>query len=200
MSVSEDHDKSNYSLISEEMLESTSAPELLSTRTNKPSDILKSSSSSELKTSSMDQSTEKTADLKSSSSNELIKKTKSNGKLFENSINRANAAYQKMQETSPYNQSVENLYMRRSKRVIKGHKRTATHPPPKAVVEENSEADWNDSTKVENTTSKQKGSHSRSHSQPNARPVGKLKYDYPLFDKVRNAKKAAETAMKVCRC
>lgn len=181
------------------MMESTSAPELLSTHTNKPSDILKSSSSSELKTSSMDQSTEQT-DLKSSCSNDLIKKTKSKGKILENAINRANAAYQKVQETSPYNQSVENLYMRRSKRVIKAHKRTVTHPPPKTVAKENNEANWNDSTTVENTTSKQKCTHSRSHSQPNSHPVGKLKYDDPLFDKVRNAKKTAETAIKVCTC
>ena len=102
-----------------------------------------------------------------------------------------------MQETSPYNQSVENLYMRRAKRVIKAHKRTVTHPPTKASMEESNEANWNDSTKVENTTNKRKNSHSRSHSQPNSHPVGKLKYDDPLFNKVRNAKKTAETAIKV---
>ena len=135
-------------------------------------------------------------DLKSSSSNDLIKKNKSHGKLTEAAINRANMAYQKMQETSPYNQSIENLYMRKAKRVIRAHKRTATHPPTKSVPEEPNEANWNDSTKVENNN-KQKNSHSRSHSQPSSHRVGKLKYEDPLFDKVRNAKKTAETAIKV---
>lgn len=145
----------------------------------------------------MDQSTEK-SDLKSSSSNALIKKTKSSGKPTENAVNRASAAYQKMQETSPYNQSVENLYLRRAKRVIKAHKRTVTHPLPKTVTEEDNEAIWNDGTRVENITNKQKNPHTRSHSQPNSHPARKLKYDDPLFNKVRNAKKLAETAIKVC--
>ena len=146
--------------------------------------------------SSLQQSNE-TTNLKSLSSNDL-KKTKSNVKISENAVNRANAAYQKMQETSPYNQSIENLYMKKGKRVVKGHKRTMTHPLTKTVAEEsdNAKSNWDDSTKVENPV-KQKTGHSRSHSQPGSHRVGKLKYDDPLFDKVRHAKKVAESAIKV---
>lgn len=167
---------------------------------NKPSNILKnSSSSSDLKSPVHDQLTEKN-NLKSSSSHELIKKNKSNLKISENAINRANAAYQKMQETSPYNQSVENLYLKRARRVLKAHKRTVTHPPSKAGTEEGNEMNLNDTLRVENNPSKHKNTHSRSHSQPSSHPVGKLKYDDPLFSKVRNCKKAAETAIKVGDC
>ncbi|KAL9959524.1 hypothetical protein ACROYT_G032852 [Oculina patagonica] len=173
--------------ISPEVLATTSAPELLTTTVTDKSD------NSDLK-SSLHQSNE-ISDLKSSSYD--IKKTKSHGKISETAVNRASAAYQKMQETSPYNQSIENLYMKKGKRVIKAHKRTATHPPAKTVVVENdnSKSNWDDSTKVENP-GKQKTTHSRSHSQPSSQPVGKLKYDDPLFDKVRHAKKVAESAIK----
>ena len=166
---------------------------------NKPSNILKNfSSSCDLKSPLHDQLTEKN-NLKSSSSNELIK-NKSNLKVSENAVNRAKAAYQKMQETSPYNQSVENLYLKRARRVLKAHKRTVTHPPSKAGTEEGNEMNLNDTSRVEGNPSKQKNTHSRSHSQPSSHPVGKLKYDDPLFSKVRNCKKAAETAIKVGDC
>ena len=155
---------------------------------NKPSNILKNSSSCDLKSPLHDQLTEKN-DLKSSSSTELVKKNKSNLKISENAINRANAAYQKMQEISPYNQSVENLYLKRARRVLKVHKRTVTHPPSKASTDEGNEMNLH--------PNKQKNTHSRSHSQPSSHPVGKLKYNDPLFSKVRNCKKAAETAIKV---
>lgn len=171
------------------MLATTSAPELLTTT------VIDKCHNSDLK-SSLHQSTE-ISDLKSSSSND-IKKTKSHGKISETAVNRASAAYQKMQESSPYNQSIENLYMKKGKRVIKNHKRTATHPPAKPVVVENdnSKSNWDDSTKVENP-GKQKTTHSRSHSQPSSQPVGKRNYDDPLFDRVRHAKKVAESAIKV---
>ena len=188
------------SVTSPEVLESTSAPDLTTSASNKPSNILKNSSSScDLKSPLHDKLTEKN-NLKSSASNELIKKNKSNFKISENAINRANAAYQKMQETSPYNQSVENLYVKRARRVLKAHKRTVTHPPSKAGTEEGNEMNLNDTSRVENNPSKQKNTHSRSHSQPSSHPVGKLKYDDPLFSKVRNCKKAAETAIKVVDC
>ena len=170
------------------MLATTSAPELLTTT------VMETSNNGDLK-SSLHQSTE-TTDLKSLSSNDL-NKTKSHGKISENAVNRASVAYQKMQETSPYNQSIENLYLKKGKRVIRAHKRTVTHPPAKPVVEnDNSKSNWDDSTKVENPV-KQKTSHSRSHSQPNSQLAGKMKYDDPLFDKVRHAKKVAESAIKV---
>ena len=188
------------SVTSPEVLESTSAPDLTTSASNKPSNILKNSSSScDLKSPLHDQLTEKN-NLKSSSSNELIKKNKSNFKISENAVNRANAAYKKMQETSPYNQSVENLYLKRARRVLKAHKRTVTHPPSKARTEEGNEMNLSDTSRVENNPSKQKNTHSRSHSQPSSHPVGKLKYDDPLFSKVRNCKKAAETAIKVGDC
>ena len=188
------------SVTSPEVLESTSAPDLTTSASNKPSNILKNSSSScDLKSPLHDKLTEKN-NLKSSASNELIKKNKSNFKISENAINRANAAYQKMQETSPYNQSVENLYVKRARRVLKAHKRTVTHPPSKAGTEEGNEMNLSDTSRVENNPSKQKNTHSRSHSQPSSHPVGKLKYDDPLFSKVRNCKKAAETAIKVVDC
>lgn len=170
------------------MLATTSAPDLLT------STVIGKSDNSDLK-SSLHESTE-ISDLKSSSSND-IKKTKSTGKISETAVNRASAAYQKMQETSPYNQSIENLYMKKGKRVIKTHKRTVTHPPAKPVIEnDNSKsANWDDSTKVENP-GKQKTTHSRSHSQPSSQ-LGKKNYDDPLFDRVRQAKKVAESAIKV---
>ena len=145
---------------------------------------------------SLNQSIEK-PDLKSMSSTDL-KKTKSNTKLSENAVNRASVAYQKIQEKSPYNQSLENLYLKKGKRVIKAHKRTATHPPSKSigVESDNARGSWDDNTKVENPV-KRKTSHSRSHSQPSSQPPGKMKYDDPLFDKVRHAKKVAENAIKV---
>ena len=171
------------------MLASTSAPDLLT------SPAINKSADCDLK-SSLDESTEKT-DLKSLSSNDLTKKNKSNGKITENAVNRASAAYQKTQETSPYNQSLENLYLKKGKRVIKAHKRTVTHPPTKpVVVESDNTSNWDDSTKVE-IAGKQKTTHSRSHSQPNTQPARKKEYDDPLFDKVRNAKKVAESAIKV---
>lgn len=171
------------------MLTSTSAPDLLTT----PS--LGKSDNNDLK-SSLQQSTEK-PDLKSLSSTDL-KKTKSNAKISENAVNRASVAYQKIQEKSPYNQSLENLYLKKGKRVIKAHKRTATHPPTKpiGVESDNARGSWDDNTKVENPV-KQKKTHSRSHSQPGSHPPGKMKYDDPLFDKVRHAKKVAENAIKV---
>ena len=146
--------------------------------------------------SSLNQSIEK-PDLKSLSLTDL-KKTKSNTKLSENAVNRASVAYQKTQEKSPYNQSLENLYLKKGKRVIKAHKRTATHPPTKSigVDSDNARGSWDDNTKVENAV-KQKTHHSRSHSQPSSQPPGKMKYDDPLFDKVRHAKKVAENAIKV---
>ena len=184
------------SVTSHDELESTSAPDLTLSASNKPSNILKNSSSCDLKSPLHDQLTEKN-DLKSSSSTELVKKNKSNLKISENAINRANAAYQKMQEISPYNQSVENLYLKRARRVLKVHKRTVTHPPSKAGTDEGNEMNLNDTSRVDNNPSKQKNTHSRSHSQPSSHPVGKLKYNDPLFSKVRNCKKAAETAIKV---
>ena len=155
------------------------------------------SDNSDLK-SLLHQSTEK-PDLKSMSTTD-IKKTKSNAKISENAVNRASGAYAKRQDKSPYNQSLENLYLKKGKRVLKAHKRTATHPPvkPIAVESDNTRSSWDDNTKVENS-GKQKTFHSRSHSQPGSQPAGKMKYDDPLFDKVRNAKKVAENAIKVSR-
>ena len=146
--------------------------------------------------SSLHQSTEK-PDLKSMSSTDL-KKTKSNAKISENAVNRASVAYQKIRDKSPYNQSLENLYLKKGKRVIKAHKRTATHPPakPTGVESDSARGSWDDNTKVENPV-KQKTTHSRSHSQPGSQLPGKMKYDDPLFDKVRHAKKVAENAIKV---
>ena len=153
------------------------------------------SDNSDLK-SSLHEPTEK-RDLKSMSSTD-VKKTKSNAKISETAVNRASVAYQKVQEKSPYNQSLENLYLKKGKRVLKAHKRTATHPPAKHVGVEsnNARGSWDDNTKIDNPV-KQKTTHSRSHSQPGSRPPGKMKYDDPLFDKVRHAKKVAENAIKV---
>ena len=127
-----------------------------------------------------------------------LKKTKSNAKISENAVNRASVAYHRVQEKSPYNQSLENLYLKKGKRVIKAHKRTATHPPTKHVRVEshNARGSWDDNTKIDNPV-RQKITHSRSHSQPGSQPLGKMKYDDPLFDKVRHAKKVAENAIKV---
>lgn len=171
------------------MLTSSSAPDLLTTPSMGKSD------NSDLK-SSLQQSSEK-PDLESMSSTDL-KKTKSNAKISENAINRASGTYLKIQDKSPYNQSLENLYLKRGKRVIKAHKRTVTHPPAKpiGVESDNARGSWDDNTKVENPV-KQKTNHSRSHSQPSSHPPGKMRYDDPLFDKVRNAKKVAENAIKV---
>lgn len=171
------------------MLTTTSAPDLLTTPSKGKSD------NRDLK-SSLHQSSEK-PDLKSMSSIDL-KKTKSNAKILENAVSRASVAYQKIQDKSPYNQSIENLYLKKGKRVIKAHKRSMTHPPvkPVAVESDNARSNWDNNTKVENP-GKQKTSHSRSHSQPGSQPPGKMKYDDPLFDKVRHAKKVAENAIKV---
>ena len=178
-------------ITSPELLASTSAPDFLT------SPVINKSDGTDLKD-SQDQSVEG-VDLKSLSSNDLTKKTKSTGKISENAVNRASAAYQKLQEASPYNQSLENLYMKKGKRVLKAsHKRTLTHPPAKPVAAEsdNNSPGWDDSTKVE-VTGKQKTTHSRSRSQPNSQRVGKKNYDDPMFDKVRHAKKVAESAIKV---
>ena len=174
---------------SPEVLTSTSAPELLTTPSMGKSD------NSDLK-SSLQQSSEK-PDLQPMSSTDL-KKTKSNAKISENAVNRASGAYQKIHNKSPYNQSLENLYLKRGKRVIKAHKRTVTHPPAKpiGVESDNPRGSWDDNTKAENPV-KQKTTHSRSHSQPSSHPPGKMRYEDPLFDKVRNAKKVAENAIKV---
>ena len=176
---------------SPEVLTSTSAPELLTTPSMGKSD------NSDLK-SSLQQSSEK-LDLQSMSSTDL-KKTKSNAKISENAVNRASGAYQKIHNKSPYNQSLENLYLKRGKRVIKAHKRTVTHPPAKpiGVESDNARGSWDDNTKAENPV-KQKTTHSRSHSQPSSHPPGKMRYEDPLFDKVRNAKKVAENAIKVSK-
>ena len=192
--VQEDDQKlSDESLItSPEVLASTSAPDFLTTPT-------KSKHDGTNLTGLQDQSA-KESDLKSMSSHDLTKKTKSSGKISENAVNRANAAYQKFQESSPYNQSLENLYLKKGKQVLKAaHKRTLTHPlaKPVTVESDNKSPGWDESTKVE-IAGKQKTTHSRSRSQPNSQP-GKKSYDDPLFDKVRNAKKVAENAIKVSK-
>ena len=175
-----------------EMPETSSAPEPLSNTTNISNEILKSPSSKELL------KTAEGSDLKSSSSSDLIKKNNSNKSISESAVKRASLVYKKLQEESPYNQSVENLYMKRAKHLKNLHKRAVTHPSQKVVSEEVNPVNWNESTKVENAASKHKSNHCRSHSQPNSHLAGKLKYDDPLFDKVRNAKKVAEDAIKVC--
>ncbi|PFX29352.1 tubulin monoglycylase TTLL3-like [Stylophora pistillata] len=177
------------SMTSPEVLVSTLAPDFLTTHTI-------STSIGTDRRGSQEKSDEQ-SDLNSLSSNDFTRKTKSTGKISENAVNRANAAYQKFQETSPYNQSLENLSLKRGKRVLKAaRKRTITHPPAKLVTTEsnNNSPGWDESTKVK-ITGKQKTSHSRSHSQPNSQP-GKKSYDDPMFDKVRNATKVAENAIK----
>ncbi|XP_032242038.2 tubulin tyrosine ligase 3 isoform X2 [Nematostella vectensis] len=101
-------------------------------------------------------------------------------------------------ESSPYNQSVENLCMNKCKRTIRTvHKRGLTHPQTRAEECEG----WNNSTKVDNgqATSRPerpaRTSHSRTTSQP-SQYCGKMKYDDPLFEKVRQAKEVADIAIK----
>ena len=107
-----------------------------------------------------------------------------------------------MLETSPYNQSTENLYLRKhviKRSVVKGRKRSLTHPLQKSGNNEKNESSWDGNTKIEDSK-KSKVSHARSQSQPlgyTSQPAGKLKYEDPLFDKVRQAKCVAEAAIKV---
>ena len=189
---SEDVNKSSGKVLISEMPETSSAPELLSNTTNLSNEILKSPSSKELL------KTAEGSDLETSSSSELIRKNISNKNISECAVKRASLVYQRLQEKSPYNQSKENLYMKKTKHLKNVHKRAVTYPSQKVVSEEVNQVNWNESTKVENASSKHKSNHSRSRSQPNSYPARKLKYDDPLFDKVRNAKKVAEDAIKVC--
>lgn len=183
--------KSSGKELISEMPGTSSAPELLPNTTNVSNEILKSPSSKELL------KTVEGSDLESSSSSDLIRKNNSNKNISECAVRRASLVYQRLQEKSPYNQSKENLYMKK-KHLKNLHKRAVTYPSQKVVSEEVNQVNWNESTKVENASSKHKSNHSRSCSQPNSFPARKLKYDDPLFDKVRNAKKVAEDAIKVC--
>lgn len=187
---SEDVNKSSGKVLISEMPETSSAPELLSNTTNLSNEILKSPSSKELL------KTAEGSDLETSSSSDLIRKNISNKNISECAVKRASLVYQRLQEKSPYNQSKENLYMKKTKHLKNVHKRAVTYPSQKVVSEEVNQVNWNESTKVENASSKHKSNHSRSRSQPNSYPARKLKYDDPLFDKVRNAKKVAEDAIK----
>lgn len=187
----DDLNKSVSDVTNPEMCETSSAPELLSNVISRAGEMLQSPSSKELS-----KAVTESSDLESSSSTDLAKTNKSIKKLSESAVKRASLVYQKLQGRSPYNQSIENLYLKKAKYLMKVHKRTITHPPQKTVAEVVNDSNWNGCRGMENATNKQKGFHSRSHSQPSCNPVGKLKYNDPLFDKVRNAKKAAETAIK----
>jgi hypothetical protein len=103
---------------------------------------------------------------------------------------------------SPYNQSVENLYLKRQKRAIRAHQRCATYPVSTNKTKIENEGSWNNSIKVEEVknqattvTAAKKVHHSRSTSQPSH--VGKMKYDNPVFEKVRHAKQVALCAIRV---
>ncbi|XP_031566355.1 protein monoglycylase TTLL8-like isoform X2 [Actinia tenebrosa] len=106
----------------------------------------------------------------------------------------------RFKDESPYNQSVENLSLKRQKRVIRAHQRGATYPAGTNKTRAESEG-WNNSTKVEeprnpstSTAITKKSNHSRTASQPQF--TGKMKYDNPLFEKVRHAKEVAESAIR----
>ncbi|KAK3736202.1 hypothetical protein QZH41_011889, partial [Actinostola sp. cb2023] len=104
----------------------------------------------------------------------------------------------RLQEQSPYNQSVENLYLNKQKRTIRAHQRAATYPVTIDRSKAESGDEWNNSTKVatgKSTTSNKtkNGNHSRTRSQHGH---CKMKYEHPLFEKVRHAKGVAESAIK----
>lgn len=104
---------------------------------------------------------------------------------------------QRLTEQSPYNQSVENLYMSKQRRMTRTHQRGLTYPASKPAKEPE---EWNSSTKIENKTCTsvlKKANHSRTSSQPSMQYGSKMKYDHPLFEKVRHAKEVADSAMKV---
>lgn len=109
----------------------------------------------------------------------------------------------RMKDNSPYNQSVENLYLKKQKRVVRAHQRGATYPSStnKSRVENEG---WNNSTKVEepkntstSTAAAKKSNHTRTSSQPQPHFTGRMKYDNPLFERVRHAKEVAECAIRV---
>ena len=109
--------------------------------------------------------------------------------------------YNQSVSTAPYNQSVDNLTIKKQRRVQRAHRRRMTYPQSKAKTQ-NSREEWNDSTKCEDSDAhvhRNKATHTRTNSNP-SHPHGKLKYDDPLFEKVRHAKQIAESAIKVCTC
>ena len=170
---------------------------------NSKHSLMSSSSSSDLteKTPTCN-TTNSFKDLMSLSSLELTKKTSKVTLSEKMSGSKSNQACKQMLETSPYNQSTENLYLRKQsikRSVTTRHKRSLTHPLQKPSDAEKGQGSWDNSPKVENH-SKAKGSLSRSQSQLvgfNLQLPGKLKYDDPSFDKVRHAKQVAESAIKV---
>lgn len=109
-----------------------------------------------------------------------------------------NSGVQRLKDQSPYNQSSENLYLNRQKRSIRAHQRGLTYPVSKPKIENE---EWNGSTKVDkkptNSNGAKKGGHTRTSSQSGTTYCGKMKYDHPLFEKVRHAKEVADSAMKV---
>ena len=104
---------------------------------------------------------------------------------------------EKHNNVSPQNRSVENDHVKRQKKGAGARKRRATYPQSKSRQELEQEAGWDDSTKVEKSP-RNKPAHARALSQnQGSKTGGKMKYDDPLFEKVRQAKEVAERAMKV---
>lgn len=94
------------------------------------------------------------------------------------------------------NRTVENIQTKRQKKVDAIHKRRATDPQSKSQQGEQ-EAILDNSAKVEKSP-KSKTTAARASSQnQGSRVAGKMKYDDPLFEKVRQAKEFSERAMKV---
>lgn len=155
--------------------------------------------------------TSSTSYLDNKKTNESANDNKIEHARTENSENKTNNSHtskaktesvengsQRLAEKSPYNQSVENLYMNKQKRANRAHQRGLTYPASKPTTKETEE--WNNSTKVENKKAAgvvKKANHCRTSSQPSVQYSSKMKYDHPLFEKVRHAKEVADSAMKV---
>ena len=181
---------------------STSAVELTELRSSADSSDCSLNTSS-IERTSIDSSTLSTTKVKKTASHTKIshnnsteENKKSTTKIANRNLTQNSEQVEKFQSNSPYNQSVENLQLKRHKKAVGAHRRRATYPQPK-TAQADQEAGLDDSSKVE-TSPKSKASHTRTASQPRgARSGGKLKYDDPLFEKVRQAKEVAERAMKV---